>query len=170
MFAAVGSRALTLTRPITLTLTRTVTLTRALAPGGTLGPRQAHTYPNPNPNPSPDPNPNQELNQPAPGPCYGVYCLDKPGSSELRKAKRDAHLAWLAEGGRVHLGGALQSPLGEDAGNVGTLLFVNGDELDEVRRWASEDPYNQAGLFESVLVAPVTQYALSAAGGKLAEL
>ena len=68
------------------------------------------------------------------------------------------------------VGGALQSPLGEDAGNVGTLLFVNGDELDEVRRWASEDPYNQAGLFESVLVAPVTQYALSAAGGKLAEL
>ena len=111
-----------------------------------------------------------ELNQPAPGPCYGVYCLDKPGSSELRKATREAHLAWLAEGGRVHLGGALQSPLGEDAGNVGTLLFVNGDELEEVRRWASEDPYNQAGLFESVLVAPVTQYALSAAGGKLAEL
>ena len=58
----------------------------------------------------------------------------------------------------------------EDAGNVGTLLFVNGDELEEVRRWATEDPYNQAGLFESVLVAPVTQYALSAAGGKLAEL
>lgn len=115
---------------------------------------------------SPDP----ELNQPATGPCYGVYCLDKPGASELRKATRDAHLAWLAEGGRVHLGGALQSPLGEDAGNVGTLLFVNGDGLDEVRRWATEDPYNQAGLFESVLVAPVTQYALSAAGGKLAEL
>ena len=115
---------------------------------------------------SPDP----ELNLPAPGPCYGVYCVDKPASSELRQATRDAHLAWLAEGGRVHLGGALQSPLGEDMGNVGTLLFVNGDGLEEVRRWATEDPYNQAGLFESVLVAPVTQYALSAAGGKLAEL
>jgi len=115
---------------------------------------------------SPDP----ELNLPAPGPCYGVYCVDKPASSELRQATRDAHLAWLAEGGRVHLGGALQSPMGENAGNVGTLLFVNGDELEEVRRWATEDPYNQAGLFESVLVAPVTQYALSAAGGKLAEL
>lgn len=111
-----------------------------------------------------------ELNLPAPGPCYGVYCLDKPNQCELREATRDAHLAWLAEGGRVHLGGALQSPMGEAAGNVGTLLFVNGDELDEVRRWATEDPYNQAGLFDSVLVAPVTQYALSAAGGKLAEL
>ena len=31
---------------------------------------------------SPDP----ELNLPAPGPCYGVYCLDKPASSELREA------------------------------------------------------------------------------------
>ena len=77
-------------------------------------------------------------------------------------------------GTRTSLGrtvrGAYCGAPGEDAGNVGTLLFVNGDGLDEVRRWATEDPYNQAGLFESVLVAPVTQYALSAAGGKLAEL
>ena len=43
----------------------------------------------------------------------------KQARYELRKATREAHLAWLAEGGRVHLGGALQSPLGEDAGNVG---------------------------------------------------
>ena len=81
-----------------------------------------------------------------------------------------AHLEWLKAGGRVTLAGPLQSPEGEEAGNVGTLLVVNGDELGEVQAWAAEDPYNQAGLFASVLVAPLTQYALSAVGGMLTEL
>ncbi len=107
---------------------------------------------------------------PAPGPSYGVYCLDKPDATALRAATRDAHLEWLKAGGRVTLAGPLQSPEGEEAGNVGTLLVVNGDELGEVQAWAAEDPYNQAGLFASVLVAPLTQYALSAAGGMLTEL
>ena len=95
--------------------------------------------------------------------CFGVYCLDKPGSAELRAATREAHLEWLKEGGRVHLAGPLQSPDGAEAGNVGTLLVVNGDELDEVKRWAETDPYKKAGLFESVLVAPLTEYAVDSA-------
>ena len=46
---------------------------------------------------------------------------------------------------------------------MGTLLVVNGDELDEVKRWAETDPYKRAGLFESVLVAPLTEYAVDSA-------
>lgn len=101
-----------------------------------------------------------ELNREAPGLTFAAYCLDKPGSAELRAATRDAHLEWLREGGRIHMAGPLQSPDGEAAGNVGTLLIVNGDELAEVRQWAASDPYAKAGLFESVTVAPLTSYAI----------
>ena len=75
---------------------------------------------------------------------------------------------WLSACGRVRMAGPLQSA--EDGASVGTLLIVSGEDCDEVRRWAAEDPYNQAGLFASVLVAPLTQYALSAVGGMLTEL
>ena len=50
-----------------------------------------------------------------------------------------------------------------DAPRVGTLLMVNGDDLDEVRDWAKNDPYNTAGLFASVTVQPIVTYALDEA-------
>jgi hypothetical protein len=38
---------------------------------------------------------------------FAVHCLDKANAAELRSATRSAHLEWLAESGRIHLGGAL---------------------------------------------------------------
>lgn len=104
-----------------------------------------------------------ELTMEAPGLTFAAYCLDKPGGAALRAKTRDAHLAWLREGGRVQMAGPLHSgsPDGEgEAGDVGTLLVVNGDELSEVRRWAASDPFAKAGLFASVTVAPLTAYAV----------
>ena len=43
---------------------------------------------------------------------------------------------------------------------VGTLLLVHGDDVEEVRQWAAGDPYNSAGLFETVTVAPLNYYAV----------
>ena len=102
---------------------------------------------------------------------YVVHCVDKPGATDLRAATREKHLAWLAESGRVYMGGPLLA-LDDAAGaeskegegvvgvgpRVGTLLVVGGDELEEVRGWATSDPYNGAGLFESVTVAPLMTY------------
>jgi len=100
-----------------------------------------------------------KLNHPqAQGPSYLIHCLDKNGQGDLRARTREAHLQWLMESGRVHLGGALQSHAGEVAGNVGTLLVVNGEDLHEVRQWAAEDPYTQAGLFARVNIAPMLEY------------
>lgn len=162
---------------------------------------------------------------------YGVYCLDKPGATELRASTREAHLEWLRESGRVVMGGPLlenprpdsaleaavqaaeeqaaaeqarreaesqaeaeamdgdevdpdlfakaalretEEEMSESASTletevveadlvgvgdrVGTLLLVNGDDLDEVRDWVATDPYNRAGLFTSTTVAPLTTY------------
>ena len=49
--------------------------------------------------------------------------------------------------------------MGEGA-RVGTLLLVHGDDVEEVRQWAAGDPYNSAGLFETVTVAPLNYYAV----------
>ena len=46
---------------------------------------------------------------------------------------------------------------------VGTLLLVNGDDLAEVEDWAKSDPYNGAGLFASVTVAPLNEFSLESA-------
>lgn len=100
-----------------------------------------------------------EMQQP-----YAVYCRDREGATELRGKTRAAHLDWLRESGRVCLGGPLVEQDGAndlaEAPRVGTLLIVNGDTLDEVREWAAADPYHAAGLFESVLVAPLASYSV----------
>ena len=49
------------------------------------------------------------------------------------------------------------------AERVGTLLVVNGDDVDEVRDWAATDPYAAAGLFEGVTVAPLNSYSVDGA-------
>ena len=102
---------------------------------------------------------------------FVVHCRDRPGATELRASTRDRHLDWLRESGRIAAGGPLLAPpeaLAEDAtsgvmgegARVGTLLLVHGDDVEEVRQWAAGDPYNSAGLFETVTVAPLNYYAV----------
>mmetsp|Transcript_75629 Transcript_75629/g.227030 ORF Transcript_75629/g.227030 Transcript_75629/m.227030 type:complete len:159 (+) Transcript_75629:533-1009(+) len=90
---------------------------------------------------------------------YAVYCLDGAGRADLRASTRSAHLAWLEESGRVHLAGPLHDAE-DDASRIGSFLVVNGDDSDEVARWAAADPYAAAGLFASVVVAPLLNYAV----------
>jgi len=91
---------------------------------------------------------------------FAVHCVDKPGAAELRAATRNDHLAWLRSSGRVWMAGPLLARREDgdelDAGAPeGTLLVVSGDSLADVRAWVDDDPYNAAGLFASVTVAPL---------------
>jgi len=99
---------------------------------------------------------------------YCVHCLDRADATELRAATRGAHLEWLRESGRVVMVGPLLEPRADEDADaasggapVGSLLVVNGDDLDEVRDWAAADPYQHAGLFASVTVAPLCMYAVA---------
>lgn len=102
---------------------------------------------------------------------FAIHCLDQPASAELRAKTREAHIEWLRASGRVQLAGPLLAPPSAaeaaeaaDAGGVGvgarvgSLLIVSGDDLEQVREWAADDPYKVAGLFASVTVAPLAQY------------
>jgi len=78
---------------------------------------------------------------------YAIICLDNPGSLEVRKANRAAHLAHIrgADGAIAQAGPFLDA----DGEMCGSLLIYDGDRAG-AEAWAAADPYNTAGLFHSV--------------------
>jgi uncharacterized protein YciI len=78
---------------------------------------------------------------------YALVCTDRPGRLEVRKANREAHLAYLVETGVVTQAGPLLDPAGEMAGS---LVVIDVDTQDAAEAWAASDPYAKAGLFERV--------------------
>ena len=82
--------------------------------------------------------------------AFVVRALDKPDSLAIRKANREAHLAFLeAAGDRLKLAGPLLSDQGE---MIGSLLIVDFDTAEAVRDWLKDDPYGKAGLFRDIAV------------------
>lgn len=76
---------------------------------------------------------------------------DKPGALALRKANRDAHLAYLQSSGVV----AQAGPLLDDAGDMcGSLIVLDVPDMDAARAWVLADPYGKAGLFAGVELRP----------------
>ncbi|MEQ9692758.1 YciI family protein [Shimia sp. SDUM112013] len=75
-----------------------------------------------------------------------LIAKDKPGALEIRKANREAHVAYLKSTDAVEMAG----PFLDDDGNMcGSLIILNMD-LAEATAWAANDPYKKANLFESV--------------------
>lgn len=76
-----------------------------------------------------------------------LICIDKPGSIEIRKANREAHLAHIAASGVVEMAGPFLSESGE---MCGSLVVLEVADVQAARDWAAADPYARAGLFQSV--------------------
>lgn len=81
---------------------------------------------------------------------FAIHCLDKPMAADLRAATRPAHLEHLQRhAGQVFAAGPLIGPDGEV---IGSLIIVDMPDRDAAYRFAAEDPYALAGLFQSVAV------------------
>lgn len=81
-------------------------------------------------------------------PLFAFHCVDKPNSLDIRVATREAHLAYL--GGfkdELRLAGPM---LGVDDAPVGSILFVELESRAAAEAFAANDPYAQAGLFQTV--------------------
>ena len=76
-----------------------------------------------------------------------LICRDKPGALDVRKANRDAHLAYAKETGLVSLAGPMLDEAGE---MMGSLLVLHTNERAEAEKFTANDPYAKAGLFQSV--------------------
>ena len=75
-----------------------------------------------------------------------LIARDKPGALEIRKANREAHLAYIEDTGVV----AQAGPLIVDGEMAGSLVILDVADLQAAERWAEQDPYAKAGLFGSV--------------------
>ncbi len=82
---------------------------------------------------------------------YALMAHDKPGALEVRKANRDAHLAYIKETGVVAQAGPL---LDGDGQMCGSLVILDVADQAAADAWAAGDPYAKAGLFDSVTITP----------------
>lgn len=85
---------------------------------------------------------------------FMVLGRDKEGATEHRAATRPRHLAYYAD---VKTKILLAGPLLEDGtGNpIGSMLVVEADDIEDVRKMGEGDPYFIDGVFESLEVVPM---------------
>lgn len=80
---------------------------------------------------------------------YALICTDKAENLEVRKANRDAHIAYIKDSGVV----AMAGPFIDDDGQMcGSLLVLDVETRAEAEAWAANDPYAKAGLFAKVRI------------------
>ena len=85
-------------------------------------------------------------------PLFTYRGIDGPRGLELRKTKRELHLAHLgaaADAGRVRFAGPLVDAEGQPCGS---LVVFEADDLASARAFAESDPYLTEGVFERVEV------------------
>ena len=78
---------------------------------------------------------------------FALIAKDKPGALEVRKANRDAHVAYLKSSDAVEMAG----PFLDDNGEMcGSLIILDLPDIAAAEAWAAQDPYKAADLFQSV--------------------
>ncbi len=94
---------------------------------------------------------------------YAIIAEDNADSLEKRVATRPAHierLNALKEAGRLVLAGphpAIDSETPGSAGFSGSLIIAEFPSLEDAQRWADQDPYVAAAVYEKVTVKPFKQ-------------
>lgn len=81
-------------------------------------------------------------------PLFALICTDKADHEPLRKANREAHLAYLSATGCVTLAG----PFLDGGAMTGSLLVIEVADRSAAENWAAADPYARAGLFAKVRI------------------
>ena len=81
-------------------------------------------------------------------PLFALICTDKPDHEPLRKATREAHLAYLKDTGCV----AMAGPFLRDGTMTGSLVVIDVADAPAASAWAAKDPYALAGLFADVRI------------------
>ena len=85
---------------------------------------------------------------------YVLICTDKKNSEDLRKKVRPEHLNYLSNF-EIKLAGPMLDD--DQTTMVGSIIFIECQSKDDAKAFAAKDPYNLAGLFESVHVSAFRQ-------------
>jgi hypothetical protein len=82
---------------------------------------------------------------------YAIVCFDGPDSGELRDSHRTAHQEFLqAHSSKIAYGGPLKGRA--DGPSTGALIVVTCATRGEAEAFIAADPYNRAGVYETVEV------------------
>ena len=91
---------------------------------------------------------------------YIIFATDVPDSLEKRLSVRPAHLARLQalqDQGRLLTAGPNPAIYSADlgaAGFTGATVIAEFTSQPEAERWAEQDPYIAAGVYQSVIINP----------------
>lgn len=91
---------------------------------------------------------------------YAIISEDIANSLEKRLAARPDHLArleQLKQEGRLFVAGphpAIDSNDPGEAGFTGSLVIAEFTSLEQAQKWADQDPYISAGVYDKVVVKP----------------
>ena len=84
---------------------------------------------------------------------YAIYCLDSENGAAARQQSREAHMAYLKdEPVKFLTAGPLMDKAG--GGMVGSLFIIEADSYDEAKAFSDNDPFTNAGVFESIAIHP----------------
>lgn len=90
---------------------------------------------------------------------FAIHMLDRPNSAALRASVSAAHREFVGQHlDSMYLGGPLLADDGETA--IGSLIIKDFPDRAAAVAFMADEPYNQAGLFESVTIrafAPVAE-------------
>jgi len=82
---------------------------------------------------------------------FAIFCTDKADHLDVRMTTRSAHLDYVKGFlDQIQFGGPTFADDGESMN--GSLLVVDFKNRSEVDIFAANDPYAQAGLFETVVI------------------
>ena len=91
---------------------------------------------------------------------YVFICDDKPDTLDRRMQTRPTHIARLnalKDQGRLFVAGpcpAIDSEDPGEAGFTGSVIIAEFPSLDDAQRWANDEPYLAAGVYDKVTVKP----------------
>ncbi|MFM0193044.1 MULTISPECIES: YciI family protein [Paraburkholderia] len=84
---------------------------------------------------------------------YTVYCLDHDGMVERRLSHYDAHKAYLATAPvKMVMSGPLLAA--DEETMIGSFFLYEADDIGQVVRFNTNDPFNEAGIWKSVDIRP----------------
>ncbi len=85
-------------------------------------------------------------------PVFVLICRDRKDSLALRLDTREAHLAYVS-GADIDI--LLAGPIldGEEK-PAGSLFIIKAERESDVQRFADNDPYARAGLFDDIEIRP----------------
>lgn len=100
--------------------------------------------------------------------AFHIFCMDDPAKPGLRQQIRATHLEYMiAHRERILFGGPIKDADGETS--VGSAFALDCPTREEVDTFLDGEPYNRAGLFETVLVRRIAVMVPEASPGFLEE-